>query len=316
MTNSEQLTQQEVICVEEKLGIHKVSLCESLSTICSLFWWTVRGVYVFIFYPLSNFVLPHQNTFHLVVCEDLLQCLAVKCLWSHRTVFVTKWKQEYFMEIRSRKILRGWALLVTGKAYMVWRGKKKVTHTSFMSLSKTNDDVPEWTFPAQICEWGKFGFSSCSWLLGQTIWRTYDSLLLFLRCYPWQQVGEENIHHRLSLKQPSQGADWSSWRKKCFWPTSPVKCTPITQWKQEEEQMEGLPLPHTSKCNLYLFPFLILTPSPVGCCLATLPPCSTAALHFFSPPLSPHGCTGVGKRHDRMCSQQSAGRDIASSSAL
>lgn len=175
------------------------------------------------------------------------------------------------------------------------KGKKKVTHTSFMSLSKTNDDVPEWTFPAQICEWGKFGFSSCSWLLGQTIWRTYDSLLLFLRCYPWQQVGEENIHHRLSLKQPSQGADWSSWRKKCFWPTSPVKCTPITQWKQEEEQMEGLPLPHTSKCNLYLFPFLILTPSPVGCCLATLPPCSTAALHFFSPPSALTAALGLGR---------------------
>lgn len=187
------------------------------------------------------------------------------------------------MEIRSRKIFRGWALLVTGKVYMVWREKKKspIHHSCF---SKTNDDVPEWTFPAQICEWGKFGFSSWSWLLGQTIWRTYDSLLLFLRCYPWQQVGEESIHHRLSLKQPSQGADWSSWRKKRLWPTPPVKCTPITQWKQEEEQMEGLPLPHMSKCNLYLFPFLILTPSPVGCCLATLPPCSTAALHFFSPP--------------------------------
>lgn len=205
--------------------------------------------------------------------------------------------KNFFMEIRSRKIFRGWALLVTGKVYMVWReiNNKKFPHTSFIFPAKTNDGVPEWTLPAQMCEWGKFDFSSCSWLLGQTIWRTYDSLLLFLRCYPWQQVGKESIPHRLSLIQPSRGADWSSWHKKRLWPTPPMKCTPITQWKQEEEQMEGLPLPHTSKCNLYLFPFLVLTPSPVGCCLATLPPCSTAALHFFSPPSAPTAVLGLGR---------------------
>lgn len=47
-------------------------------------------------------------------------------------------------------------------------------------LLKANDGISEGTSPTQMCEWGKSGFTLCSLLMEQAIWKTCGSLLLFL----------------------------------------------------------------------------------------------------------------------------------------
>lgn len=84
--------------------------------------------------------------------------------------------------------------------------------------------------------------------------------------------------------------------------------------------MEGLPLPHTSKCNLYLFRFPVLTPPTLPrsrlllgnltsllhrCCAVLLLPCHDLLL-----------CSWLGKSHTHLCFPQSASRDTASSAVL
>lgn len=179
---------------------------------------------------------------------------------------------------------------------MVW-SKKSPVHCACFSLRQTMctrrniTDADVWIRKV----WFYFLFLSLgACCLGNL--RQPDAVLAVLSMTTsWQR--------KYSLRlQPPWGADWSSWRKKRLWPNLLTKSTAVTQWKQEEKQMDGLPLPHMSKCNLYLFPFPVLTPPPpngrllLGNPASLLHRCSAVLLL----PLGPLLCTGVGKSHVHM----------------
>lgn len=215
---------------------------------------------------------------------------------------LTGQKQEPYMEI----------------IQSLYGAMEKKCHIHCVCFSVSKQYATEGTLLTQMCQWRRSDFTLYSGVLGQAVRRTYISLLLFLLYYAWPQVGKESIPNRSPCCNLLEELT-SSWCKKPLWPNPLMKSTPVTEWKQEEKQVEGLLLPHTSKCNLYLFHFPVLTPPTLPrsrLLLGNL----TSLLHRCCAVLLPRRglllCSRVGKNHIRWCFQQSASRDTASSSVL
>lgn len=174
-----------------------------------------------------------------------------------RVVFVIKWKQEHFVEGGEKK--KRWKdiqrLSFTCHIESMYGVKKKnLPYVVCLSLKGkwwhirrniTNADV--WM--------GKVWFYFVLLTHGvdhlENLWQTAFVLAVLSMITSWRR----KCSSQASWMQPFQRAAWNLWCKKRLWPNSFVKSTPIAQWKQKEKQMEGLPLPHMSKCNLYLVSF-------------------------------------------------------------